>query len=296
MPEQLPSSENDRPEQSLAGKSGKLIAVSGAAGGVGSTSVAVNLARQLVACPGNSVALLDLDLALGDLDLQLDLVTNFTLAEALDRLAHLDAVSLKRELAVHSSGLQVLVCSSDLEELAAAPLARLPELISLLQAGFSHVVVDLSKSFSATDGTVLQRADDLLLVMERNLLSLRNAGRILTQVRNRWQLSAEICLVGNRMELAGSKISTDQEITMLGQAIDVRLPQDVFLASQASGRGMPWLDFAPRAELTRAVRLLADRWIEPGESLDPTMSAVTMTQWLSPTWMSLGSQGPSNTI
>lgn len=296
MPRRQRTPEHDSRRSDSQRAGGYLIAVSGAAGGVGTTSVAVNTARRLAADPETSVALVDLDLALGDLDLQLDVVPDFTLADALAQLSHLDGTSLKQKLAVHSSGLHLLLRSSDLEELDADPLTRLPRLLDLLQEVFSHVVVDLSKSFSSTDRRVLEIADDLLLVFQQNLVCMRNAGRILARLRDRWKLPVEICLVANRTNLAASTMSTDQEIALLGQAVDTRLPEDISLASQASRRGIPWMDLAPRAELTGAIRVLADRWIEPGESSCSAEETAKIAQWLLPTWISTGPKGLSDTV
>ncbi len=58
-----------------------VIAVLGSRGGVGCTSLAVNLGCTLAQDPANNVALIDLDLALGDADVALDLMPDYTLAD-----------------------------------------------------------------------------------------------------------------------------------------------------------------------------------------------------------------------
>src|SRR5206468_2692043 len=86
-----------------------VIAVLGSRGGVGCTSLAVNLGCSLAADEGNNVALIDLDLALGDADVALDLsIPTYTLGDVAQNMARLDMQSLKRSLYQHTTGLALL--------------------------------------------------------------------------------------------------------------------------------------------------------------------------------------------
>ena len=74
-----------------------MIAVAGATGGVGTTSLAVNLGCALAADPNNSVVLVDLDLCLGDADVFLDTIPEYTLV---DVAQNIDAARLHAAQAV----------------------------------------------------------------------------------------------------------------------------------------------------------------------------------------------------
>jgi len=91
-----------------SGRACQVIAVAGATGGVGTTSTAVNLGCILADDPHNSVALVDLDLALGDADVFLDSIPDYTLADVVHNVSRLDIQLLKRSLTKHSSGLYLL--------------------------------------------------------------------------------------------------------------------------------------------------------------------------------------------
>ena len=82
-----------------------VIAIAGATGGVGTTSVAVNLGCILAKDPQNSVALVDLDLSLGDADVFLDTIPDYSLVDVAQNVTRLDFTLLKRSLTKHSSGL-----------------------------------------------------------------------------------------------------------------------------------------------------------------------------------------------
>src|SRR5262249_48322113 len=85
-----------------------IIAILGSSGGVGCTGLAVNLGTILAQCPENSVALIDLDLALGDADVALDLMADYTLADVALNIERLDMTFLRRSLSRHSTGLSLL--------------------------------------------------------------------------------------------------------------------------------------------------------------------------------------------
>ena len=84
------------------------VAIVGSRGGVGCTSLAVNLGCNLAQQKNHNVALIDLDLALGDSDVALDLLPDYTLADVAMNIDRLDMTFLRRSLCKHSSGLSLL--------------------------------------------------------------------------------------------------------------------------------------------------------------------------------------------
>ena len=85
-----------------------LVAVAGSAGGVGTTSLAVNLGCALASVTSHSVALIDLDLNLGDTDICLDTIAAMTLIDLTESVDRLDEKRLRRSLVRHATGLHVL--------------------------------------------------------------------------------------------------------------------------------------------------------------------------------------------
>ena len=93
------------PDGALPSKDCHVISVGGATGGIGASSIAVNLACALTANPENSVVLVDLDLALGDADVFLDTIPEYTIADIAQNIERLDLTLLKKSLTKHSSQL-----------------------------------------------------------------------------------------------------------------------------------------------------------------------------------------------
>ena len=112
--ERISSQRFGRGEHGVRGST--VIAVAGATGGVGTTSLAVNLGCALAADERNSVALVDLDLCLGDADVFLDTIPDYTLVDVAQNVTRLDFTLLKRSLTKHSSGLFLLPRPVQLED------------------------------------------------------------------------------------------------------------------------------------------------------------------------------------
>ena len=89
-------------------RSSQIYTIAGAAGGVGCTSLAVNLACILAQNPSNSVAVIDLDFSLGDADVWLDIIPDYTIQDVAENITRLDYALLKRSLTKHECG--ALLC------------------------------------------------------------------------------------------------------------------------------------------------------------------------------------------
>src|SRR5207244_3726064 len=127
----------------------QVVAVLGSRGGVGCTTLAVNLGCTLAADPDNSVALIDLDLALGDADVSLDLMPDHTLSDLAQNIERLDMNFLKRSLTRHeATGLSVLCHPLHLAEVNNIHADHLQRIINLLKVSYNHLILDLSKSLT----------------------------------------------------------------------------------------------------------------------------------------------------
>jgi pilus assembly protein CpaE len=233
-----------------------VIAVLGSRGGVGCTSLAVNLGATVAQDPGHSVALIDLDLALGDADVALDLMADYTLADVALNIDRLDMQFLRRSLSKHSSGLSLLPHPVQMEDAALIREDHLQRVIGLLRASYTHLVLDLGKSFSANDVTALRMADVILLVAQLELSSLRNVVRMLLALGADDQLGPKVQVIVNR-------VGGDTDITLkkaeetIGKTIYWQIPDDPKLLTEARNQGVPLVQHAPRSKVQQSIQGLA---------------------------------------
>jgi pilus assembly protein CpaE len=234
----------------------QVIAILGSRGGVGCTSLAVNLGVTLAQDPAFSVALMDLDLALGDADVALDLMADYTLADVVLSVDRLDMQFLKRSLSKHGSGLSLLPHPVQMDDAELIREDHLQRVIGLLRASYSHLIMDLSKSFSSNDKAALQMADVILLVAQLELSSLRNVVRILLTIGNDPVLADKVQVVVNRVGSDG-EISLKKAEETIGKPIFWQVPNDSRAVHESRNQGVPLLQLAPRSKVQQSINGLA---------------------------------------
>ncbi len=251
--------------QRFGGKSGRgsgggcqVIGVAGATGGVGSTSLAVNLGCALAADSANSVVLLDLDLALGDADVFLDTIPEYTLTDVSQNISRLDFTLLKRSLTKHASGLYLLPRPVQLEDARYVTSEDLGRVIGLLKATFTHLIIDTSKSFTPVDMYALEQASQVLMVTQLDLPCLRNVVRLMVGFKSNAQLAGKLRIVVNRVGHGSGDISVRKAQETLGQEIYWQIPNDYRVMVEVRNNGVPLLEQAPKAAITQAIGSLAD--------------------------------------
>ncbi len=255
------------------GRGCEVFAIAGATGGVGSTSTAVNLGCVFASEPHNSVALLDLDLALGDADVFLDSIPDYTLADVVQNISRLDIQLLKRSLTKHSSGLYLLPRPVELHDTLSITEESIRKVIGLLKASFTHLIIDLSKTYSAVDMAAIENATRVLLVTQLDLPCLRNVVRLMMGFEEIEGLSQKVEIVVNRAGLDAGQISLKKAKETLGREIFALLPNDYRTMVEVRNNGVPLIIQAPKAAITQSIRDLAAKLKggnnAPAESDDP---------------------------
>jgi pilus assembly protein CpaE len=235
----------------------QVIAVAGAIGGVGTTSLATNLGCILAQDAENAVALIDLDLCLGDADVFLDAIPDYTLVDVAQNVTRLDFTLLKRSLTKHSSGLYLLPRPVQLEDVALISSDDLQRVIGLMKATFTHLVLDLSKGYTALDLVALEMADQILLVTQLDLPCLRNVVRLMMSFGNMNELAAKVKIIVNRVGLDSGQITLKKAEETIGKDIYWQLPNDYRTMIDARNNGVPLIESAPKAAVTQSVVALS---------------------------------------
>ena len=165
---------------------GRVIAVARARGGVGATTVAVNLANDLVGQTGflkkrwvNSVALVDLDVQFGSIGALLDLAEQDALHQlALDGTIP-DEAFLSHVMAVLPNGMKVLAAPSKFMPLDSLQPQQIAAILDTLRHDNDFVVVDLPHALGAWIEPVLRRADELIIVSDTSVPAVRHCRRLI---------------------------------------------------------------------------------------------------------------------
>ncbi len=239
-------------------KKGTLMCVFGAKGGIGTSTVAVNLASSLQKLDGSpSAVLVDLSLGGGDLPLFLDLEPTRSFRDIARDVSRLDRTFLLTILSKHPGGLSLLPLGekdATVEEAEWLPLECVDQTLELLQHVFDYVVVDCGHDLHPVPLRAMARATTLLVstlsvpVIRRTRQVL---GRLPAEVRNK-----HLRLVMNRHAPHTDLLLKETE-ALLQQKAFWLIPNDYYVASTAINTGQPLLVSAPKAELTRSFQQLA---------------------------------------
>ena len=163
-----------RPADDDGDRHGKILVVYSANGGIGRSTIAVNLAIALKDETKAKVALVDGSLRFGDVGVMLNLAATHTIAEAFSPEGVVDTEILPDMLTTHPSGLKVLLAPSspEMAELMSAKAMR--QVLSTLREKYDYIVVDTCASLEETTLSVLDMADQILLLTTSEIPSIKN--------------------------------------------------------------------------------------------------------------------------
>lgn len=234
-----------------------VISFLGSRGGVGCTSLSVNIAATLAADPHNKVVLVDLDLTLGDADIALDLIADYTLSDLVENIDKLDMTFLNRSLSKHSTGLALLPHPLNVGDATTITEEHLKRIISLLAACHTHLVLDLSKSLRPTDICALAMSDYIFLVVQLEITSIRNSIRLLSTLDADGKLGPRVKLVLNRVGMV-TDITREKAVELLGRPFFWEVPNDHKVMMESRNSGTPMVKSAPVSKIQHNFSDFAD--------------------------------------
>lgn len=216
-----------------------VVAITGAAGGVGCSSLAVNLATSLTKLSRRDSVLVDFDLLLGSLEESLAVIPDNSLEVVVRNIDDMDPALLKRWLPRHPSGLYVLPHPVSMEEAARLEPEALQDVLELLKDTFATVVIDTSKGFQTSDFLAFEAADVIVVVLQLTLNCTRNTVRLLQYFRQFEGFEEKVKLVVNRVNSPLSEISLRKAEELLKTRVSWQIPNATRLFRPARTRGLP---------------------------------------------------------
>lgn len=166
----------EKPER-VEQKEGLIIAFYGLRGGVGQTTIAVNLAASLLRVSQGSVALVDLTSSVGQAVMHMRLQAHSNWLNLPDE-GPLDWETLRGQLTSHQSGLQLLAAPADptSPELPSAALTK--KMLELMRSNLDFTIIDLPHSFSPAFIAGLESSDIVLQVLTPEMISIQSAVQV----------------------------------------------------------------------------------------------------------------------
>ncbi|MGQ9649705.1 MAG: AAA family ATPase [Phycisphaerae bacterium] len=243
---------------------GVLISVMGTVGGSGASTVATNLAVELVEfAKKKPVAIVDLDFRFGQLSTMLDLQPDYTIADLCDTPEKIDAGVIEKAMVRHNTGIHVLARPNHFSEADQITAAHCVAVLGALQQMYEYVVVDGPSRYDPGGLAVLDMADMNLLIMQLLVTSVRNVHRMLDELRAGGYNMDRFHLICNRVERDSNNLEMSQVEETLKKEVAHQLPDDWKTVSTAINMGVSLKEYSAKSRIRLAVRELARRIAEP---------------------------------
>jgi len=240
-------------------KSGKLISVIGSKGGVGTTTISVNLAVTLAGQEKDqSVAILDMNTLFGEIPLFLEISPKYHWGEITKNIERLDDTFLMNVLSEHSSGVHVLPSPGYLNGHQAPTPDIIERLLGLMKRVFDYVVIDCGQSTDETTLKTLQMSDEVLLISILSLPCLANTNKLLKSLIDLGYLRKERIKVVMNRYLKKSEISLQDAKKGIGHDLFWIIPNDYGTTMSAINNGKPLSEIAPRSKIVKSFEEIAE--------------------------------------
>lgn len=236
----------------------RLIAVYSPKGGVGTTTVAVNIALAIAARTPDEVALVDLTSMGGQVATNLDLRPKLTIADLIrDSQGMISPEILKATyLTRDERGMFVLAGSPAPSTTSLMHGDEAARIVEAVLAAFSTVVVDLGAHLDDRVMACLEIADDVVIVVTPDFPALKAVHSFFEFLGQASSKASEPTVVVNEMYALQTLTPGDIE-TALGRRVTMRLPYDPLLYLRAANQGKPVFASAPTSQPARRYDQLA---------------------------------------
>ncbi len=222
-------------------KEGKIIDVMGSKGGVGTTTVAVNLATTLQKSSGRSasVALIDMNLLFGEIPVFLNIDSHFNWAEVARNISRLDSTYLMSILTRHESGICVLPSPGGLDGVNVTTPEIIETILAMMKKHFDFVIIDMGQSLDDISLKIMEMSDLVFLVSILSLPCLTNVKKLLWTFRSLgYPPEEDVKIIVNRFHKK-SLISLKEAEEVLKQKIFSLISNDYATTMSAINQGKP---------------------------------------------------------
>ncbi len=236
----------------------KALGFFGGKGGTGKTTIAIGVAAQL-AKAGKRVMLLDLDLQFGDISMALDLETKNSIVDLVQDRGGITIENINGFAVEHSTGMSVLCAPKSPEFADFVSPAHVEKIIDIMRPYYEYIIIDLPASFGETTITACENCEEIYLVYNNEILSLRNA-RVCYNILEQLHQREKVRFILNKVEKGLVKIEDFEE--MFQTKMFAAVPADYSAALTSINKGMAVTVAQPKSEISKGISEITDKIIE----------------------------------
>ena len=243
-----------KPETEQETGSAKIITVYSNKGGIGKTTIATNLAFELANTTHNRVALIDLNLQLGDVSTFLNLNPSFDAAYVIKNLINKKEDTLLKAFEKYKdTKLFILSDPTYIEHSESITPQQIGSLFKALRKIFTYIVVDMSSNIDPNSLKILDCSDIILFTTIVNIPAIRNAQRCLNLFKSRHYPNNKVKVIINRF-MENDEITAEDIETTLGEKIYWKIPNNYFSIMESINKGVPVCEVNSNSNIANSFR------------------------------------------
>lgn len=236
----------------------QILTVYSPRGGVGSSTIAINLAVALNEKLDARVLLMEGKMSFGHLGLMLNTRPQNTIADLLPHAGALDDELVDEVVSKHSTGIHLLLSSPDLNVSQGVRPNDLFGVIQAVSRSFDIIVIDAGSHLDDNAVTLMDAADRVLLITTPDLAALHDTSRFIQLARSLGFHSNKLLAVLNRVGIRGG-IKVKEIESALHQSLFARISEGDAKVMRSLNRGVPLVYSASRSPVTKDIYALAER-------------------------------------
>ena len=241
----------------LDSNTSKIITVYSNKGGIGKTTIATNFAAELAKTTRSKVALVDLNLQLGDVSTFLNLSPKFDVAYVVKNILTKKEGSLISAFEKYKdTSLYILSDSTFIDQSENITPIQIETLFESLRSIFSYIVIDMSSEISSNTLKILDKSDYILFTSIVNIPAIRNTQRCLSLFKSRRYPEDKVKIVINRY-MESDDIKIDDIETALGEKVYWKIPNNYFSIMESINKGEIVSDVSPKSNIASSFKELS---------------------------------------
>lgn len=249
---------NALPVEPVSAETGKIISILKTGGGVGATTVAINLARELAHKQAGRIALIDMDVQFGGVEVSLDIEPRLNFSDAVRAGARLDGTMLQSMMTRHKSGFDVLPAAKSVAPVEVISEDLVVSLCEQLKSSYDVIIFDMPSSWTPWFFPALNASDLIVPVVEPSVRSADCTRRVVQAIDDLGLAKPKFFPVANK---SSREPAVKDRLKAIGEIlhakVDLLVREDPKVARQAADLGQCLRDVSANAGITQDFEQLA---------------------------------------